>query len=89
MPTIIKPLSSKGKASPIHTVDTKKTAPLLLQQASDESYDDYPPSPPMPTIPPPPPPTVDDDDEEKNSYAIALFDFESDVVEDLNIKVSS
>lgn len=90
MPTIIKPVGpSKGKTSPTH-VEIKKTAPALIQKLSDESFEDDLPSPPMPTIPPPPPPSFDEleDDEEKCSYAIALYDFESDVPEDLNIKVN-
>lgn len=83
MPTIIKPASSKSKET------TKKTAPVL-ELPSDESFDDDLPSLPMPTMPPPPPPSfeADNDDEEKCSYAIALFDFESDVPEDLNLRVS-
>lgn len=89
MPTIIKPISSKGKASPTHIIaETKKTA-MVHEMASDESFDDDLPSLPMPTMPPPPPPVVDEEEEEeKNSYAIVLFDFESDVVEDLNLRVS-
>ena len=88
MPTIIKPASAsgRGKASPIN-LEIKKTEKVLLQQSSDESFDDDLPSPPMPTIPPPPPPSFEENDEEKCSHAIALFDFESDVPEDLNIKV--
>lgn len=87
MPTIIKPVSGKGKISP---VETKKTAPIL-EMPSDESFEDDLPSLPMPTMPPPPPPCLatDDDDQETNSYGIALFDFDSDVVEDLNLRVSS
>lgn len=88
MPTIIKPFASKGKTSPTH--ETKKLPPVLSHQSSDESFDDDPPSPPMPTIPPPPPPsTVLDDDDETCSYAIALYDFESDVPEDLSLRVST
>lgn len=96
MPTIIKPVSSKGKTSTnepamVH-FDTKKTAPVLSHQLSDESFDDSLPSLPMPSMPPPPLPDLEDldgDDEEKESYAIVLYDFDSDVVEDLNLKVSS
>lgn len=84
MPTIIKPMS-RG--------EVRKTAPVLslIEQASDESFDDDLPSLPMPSIPPPPPPVIDDEDEneEKSSYAIALFNFESDVIEDLNLRVSA
>lgn len=83
MPTIIKPTSVKAKTSP---VETKKTVPLELP--SDDSFDDDLPSPPMPSIPPPPPPSFDVDEEETSSYGIALFDFESDVAEDLNLRVS-
>lgn len=83
MPTIIKPTSAKAKTSP---VETKKTVPVELP--SDESFDDDLPSPPMPSIPPPPPPSFDvDEQEEESSYAIVLFDFESEVAEDLNLKV--
>lgn len=65
-----------------------------LDATSDESYEDDPPSPPMPTIPAPVLVLSDvnddgeDDDEEKESYGIALYDFESDVTEDLNFRVS-
>lgn len=88
MPTIIKPMTNKGKVSPAN-VETKKTAPVLSREPSDEDYDL--PSLPMPSIPPPPPPVLEDmdDDTETSSHAIALYDFESDVVEDLNIKVST
>lgn len=94
MPTIIKPaVASKGKSSPTHAAEVKKLAPTLYshqESVSDESYEDDLPSPPMPTVPPPPPPiVVDDDDEETCSYGFALFDFESDVVEDLNLRVSN
>lgn len=85
MPTIIKPTLNKGKLSPL---ETKKTAPVL-QLPSDDCFEDDLPSLPMPTIPPPPPPSFEvEDEEEKNSYGIALFDFESDVPEDLNLRVS-
>lgn len=98
MPTIIKPTAAgKGKVSPISVAsqelfDTMKTAPILSHQSSDESFDDDLPSLPMPSIPPPPPPLLeelDEDDEEKNPYGIALYDFESEVIEDLNLRVSS
>jgi hypothetical protein len=69
----------------VRTVDVKKTVPVM-DLPSDESFDDDLPSPPMPSIPPPPPPTFEE--EEESSYAIALFDFESDVAEDLNLRVS-
>lgn len=62
-----------------------------LDATSDESFEDEPPSPPMPTIPAPVLVLGGDDDEdedEKESYGIALYDFESDVVEDLNFRVS-
>lgn len=88
MPTIIKPIAAnKGKVLPTHV----KAAPLLIHQesASDDSFYDDLPSPPMPTMPPPPPPQfLEEDDSETCSYAIALFDYESEVVEDLNIRVS-
>lgn len=93
MPTIIKPpMANKGKASPtLNFVETKKTTTVLNHQISEESIDDDLPSLPMPTVPPPPPPclqTEDCDEEVPASYAIALYDFESDVDEDLNIRVS-
>lgn len=63
-----------------------------LDGTSDESFEDDPPSPPMPTIPAPVL-VLDnedyDDDEEVESYGIALYDFESDVTEDLSFKVSN
>lgn len=69
---------------------------------SDESFDEDTslPSPPMPSIPPPPLPQEFFSDntsleilesvkeeEEKESYGIALYDFESEHIEDLNFKV--
>ncbi|CRK93006.1 CLUMA_CG006524, isoform A [Clunio marinus] len=88
-PTIIKP-QGKGKTSPTFVEVMKKMAPLkLTHQKSDESNDDDLPSPPMPTIPPPPPPILgDDEDAETCSYAIVLYDYTSDVVEDLNLKTN-
>lgn len=89
MPTIIKPMTSNK-----HFPDVKKTAPTVVShQISEESFDDDLPSLPMPTMPPPPPPFIEADnifehDEDTTSHAIALFDFESDVVEDLNLRVS-
>ena len=96
MPTIIKPPTAvKGKVSPTSVAsqelfNTMKTAPILNHQSSDESCEDDLPSLPMPSIPPPPPPQLEesDEDEEHNPYGIALYDFESDVVEDLNLRVS-
>lgn len=72
-----------------------------LDATSDESFEDEPSSPPMPTIPAPVLVLNDenidvvnhdvvedeDEDEEKDSYGIALYDFESDVTEDLNFRV--
>lgn len=90
MPTIIKPVSMKGKSSPTH-IELKKTDTIkeIPREDSFEEYDD-PPSPPMPTIPPPPPPTHDilDVDEDKEPFGIALYDFESELEEDLNFRVS-
>lgn len=103
MPTIIKPasLTTNRKPSPTHVPSLQIIKPIApiqpayqdLESTSDESYEE-PPSPPMPTIPPP----VlvldenieqeNDDDEEKESFGIALYDFESDVTEDLNFRVS-
>lgn len=89
MPTIIKPVSVKGKSSPTH-IELKKTE-TIKEIPSVNSFDDSDveaESPPMPTIPPPPPPSYDAFDEVKEPYAIALFDFESEVEEDLNFRVS-
>ncbi|KAG5679889.1 hypothetical protein PVAND_009426 [Polypedilum vanderplanki] len=99
MPTIIKPasLTTNRKPSPTHVPSLQIIKPIQpayqdLESTSDESYEE-PPSPPMPTIPAP----VlvldenndnDDDDEEKESYRIALYDFESDVTEDLNFRAN-
>lgn len=94
MPTIIKPISSKGKAPQSEAFnDIRNTDNCLSLQSNDESFDDMLPSQPMPSIPPPPLPDLkeldDDDDEEKDSYAIVMYDFDSDVDEDLNLKVST
>ena len=63
-----------------------------LDSASDESFEDDPPSPPMPTIPAPvlvfDKINNDVDEEEKDSYGIALYDYDSEVTEDLNFRVS-
>jgi hypothetical protein len=83
MPTIIESVSSERKASP---VETKKTAPIL-ELPSDGIFDDNftfpltPPSTPLSSF------EAFEDDQETCSYAIALYDFESDVPEDLNLKV--
>lgn len=80
-------MSSQGKISFQDVAlddDIKKTVAVL----SDESFED---SKPMPSIPPPPLPNLEqleNSDGEKESYAIVLFDFESGVDEDLNLKVS-
>lgn len=63
-----------------------------LDATSDESFEDEPSSPPMPTIPAPvlvlDNKCTIDDSEETESYGIALFDFDSDVTEDLSFRVS-
>jgi hypothetical protein len=101
MPTIIKPAGVTRKPSPIHVPSSlqikKPIAPLQpayqdLESTSDESYEE-PPSPPMPTIPAPvlvleENKGVYEEEEVEDSYGIALFDFESDVTEDLSFRVS-
>lgn len=97
MPTIIKPPTAgkeKVTSTSVATQElfgTMKTAPILSHQSSEESFDDDLPSLPMPSIPPPPPPQFLgdlEDDVELNPHGIVLYDFESDVVEDLNLRVS-
>lgn len=65
-------------------------------ESFDEVEEDFSslPSLPMPKCPPPPPPTnalLDQDDEdldqEKLSHGFTLYDYESDLTEDLNFKV--
>lgn len=95
MPTIIKPAGRVAKNPLIY--GTKKVSPSPLVYSNnnlliDESFDDDEdlPSPPMPKIPPPPPPLLDEpEDDEKESHGFALYDYESDVTEDLNFKVSA
>lgn len=103
MPTIIKPASlasnANRKPSPTHVPSLQIKKPIApiqpayqdLESTSDESYEE-PPSPPMPTIPAPVL-VLDEnngleDDEEHDSYGVALFDFESDVTEDLNFRAN-
>lgn len=102
MPTIIKPVSNKGK-SPAPTPplaapqQPKKQAKNELKDCFtlENSFDDdlSLPSLPMPNVPPPPLPkefleeTVESD-VGKEPYGIALFDFDSGVDEDLSFKVS-
>lgn len=102
MPTIIKPAlaTTNRKVSSNQVPIMKKSlAPLPpqvsykpLDSGSDESFEDEPPSPPMPTIPAPvlivPDDNALEDDQEKESYGIALYDFDSEVTEDLSFKVS-
>lgn len=83
-------VNKKKSMAPLPPVSYKP-----LDSASDESFEDEPPSPPMPTIPAPilvlnsnNVNEVQDEDEEKESYGIALYDFESDVTEDLSFRVS-
>lgn len=91
MPTIIKPMTSKTKPSTNNIASHDFNFGFEKQyQQVNTSYEDYLPSLPMPTIPPPPPPCLaEGTDEDSCSYAIVMYDFESDVVEDLNIRVSS
>jgi hypothetical protein len=78
------------------TIPPTSTYNKLDISTSDDSFEDDPPSPPMPSIPPPilvlennaGNNIEEDDDEEKESYGIALYDFESDVTEDLSFRVS-
>jgi hypothetical protein len=90
MPTIIKPTTSSN----VIRKPLVSHFPISLNEkpSSDDSFEDDPPSPPMPTCPPPvlviPNDEIDDEDEDKESHAISLYDFESDVVEDLNFKVT-
>lgn len=95
---------SRKQLSPIHVplpsvlLNKPSVGPLSnykeLDATSDESFEDEPSSPPMPTIPAPVLVLNDerleeeDDNEEKESYGVALFDFESDVTEDLSFRVS-
>lgn len=85
VPTIIKPILSKGKSSPTYVFSDNQDSETICSQQSER--EDSLASLPMPTIPPPPLPCLTDGDEHC-SYAIVLFDFDSDVVEDLSIKVS-
>jgi len=95
MPTIIKPHSKAKSPNHLPSLSLKSLAPLAPKPTSHDSFDDDCPSPPMPSVPPPPPPVLDDagdeeeEDQEKSSYGIALFDYESEVTEDLNFRVSS
>lgn len=101
MPTIIKPVSSstKGKAaSPTH-IELKKTETIRKTPSGDsfdcdngDDDDDSCSSPPMPSFAPPPLPSdvleLANDEHEREPYAIALYDFETEVAEDLNFRVS-
>ncbi|XP_055691716.1 SH3 domain-containing protein 19 [Lutzomyia longipalpis] len=60
----------------------------VFQQENSNSLDDPCPSPPMPTCPPPPPPPAFylDDTDETESYGIALYNFETEEVGDLNFR---
>lgn len=98
MPTIIKPVSAKGKApSPTH-IELKKTETIREIPSGDsfecdnDEEEDSCSSPPMPSFAPPPLPsnalTLAMNEDEREPYAIALYDFETEVAEDLNFKVS-
>lgn len=93
---------AKGKSSPTQ-IELKKTETIKEIPNSDsfdcDDDDDEGscPSPPMPSFAPPPlPSTVDfnqpafDDieNEEREPFGIALYDFETDIAEDLNFRVS-
>lgn len=87
MPTIIKPaIANKSKAL---LSEARRSPNVDNARRSDEISDDSF-SLPMPTIPPPQLPSMEPDlqEEEGPSYAVVLYDFESDVVEDLNLRVS-
>lgn len=87
MPTIIKPaIANKSKAL---LSEARRSPSVDNARRSDEISDDSF-SLPMPTIPPPQLPSMEPDlqEEEGPSYAVVLYDFESDVVEDLNLRVS-
>ncbi|XP_070498517.1 uncharacterized protein B0303.7 [Chironomus tepperi] len=80
-------VNKKKSMAPLPPVQYKP-----LDSASDESFEDDPPSPPMPSIPAPvlvlDALNNDVDDEEKDSYGIALYDYESEVTEDLNFRAN-
>lgn len=83
MPTIIKikPIvSNKNKAS----IETHSNV-CNVSQIPEELSDMF--SLPMPTIPPPQLPSLDSPEDE--GYAVALYNYESDMIEDLNFKVST
>lgn len=85
MPTIIKikpMVPNKGKA-PLET----HSDVCNVRQSNEDMSDMF--SLPMPTIPPPQLPSLDSPEEETSSFAIALYNFESDIIEDLNFKVST
>lgn len=100
MPTIIKPVSAKGKAPSPTQLELKKTETIREIPSGDsfecdndeEDSEDSCSSPPMPSFAPPPLPsnalTLAMNEDEREPYAIALYDFETEVAEDLNFKVS-
>lgn len=76
----------------------QKSQPFKVRtvESFDEEEEDFSslPSLPMPNCPPPPPPknaSLDNDeedlDQEKLSHGFTLYDYESDLTEDLNFKV--
>ena len=102
-PTIIKgkvsPTYHQQQHQHVPLTTTQKIQPLKQLTRTVESFDEEEedfsslPSLPMPNCPPPPPPTnalLDDEvdlDQEKLSHGFTLYDYESDLTEDLNFKV--
>ncbi|GAB0099215.1 hypothetical protein DMENIID0001_150630 [Sergentomyia squamirostris] len=95
-PTIIKPAIAP-KPSGLTTTTTKSSNSHVqkmrdvFQTSQEDSLEDPCPSPPMPTCPPPPPPPafyLDDTAEKTESYGIALYDFETEEVGDLNFRAN-
>uniref|UniRef100_A0A1L8DM84 Putative sorbin and sh3 domain-containing protein n=1 Tax=Nyssomyia neivai TaxID=330878 RepID=A0A1L8DM84_9DIPT len=80
-PTIIKPTIAPKPSGLVRT----KGKDVFQGQGSLE---DPCPSPPMPTCPPPPPPPSFylDDIDEMESYGVALYNFETEEVGDLNFR---
>ncbi|CAO1416965.1 unnamed protein product [Diamesa tonsa] len=88
------PLSTNQKSLQPLKVNHQLTRTV---ESFDEEEEDFSslPSLPMPNCPPPPPPTInallDDDedlDQEKLSHGFTLYDYESDLTEDLNFKAN-
>ena len=84
---------SKLKINERFSTNTQNHFPLhpsvAVPSYFDEVEEDDLPSLPMPTCPPPPPPPEVslDEEQEKNSYGIALFDFDGQQDDDLCFRV--